>query len=68
MVEEPTNFELTGTVMSDLQTTGKVKVPSNLYTALLALACGAVAATAGFVAFKCYSVYETLLKIVENVR
>lgn len=54
--------------MSALQTTGKVEAPSNLYTALLALACGAVAATAGFVAFKCYFVYGTLLKIVENIR
>lgn len=67
MVEEPTNFEITGTGMSDLQTTGKVKAASNLYTALLALACGAVAATAGFVAFKCYFVYGTLLKIVESI-
>jgi hypothetical protein len=68
MVEESSNFEITGTGMSTLQTTGKVKASSNLYTALLALACGAVAATAGFVAFKCYFVYGTLLKIVENIR
>ena len=54
--------------MSALQTTGKIKASSNLYTALLALACGAVAVTAGFVAYKCYFVYETLFKIVENVR
>lgn len=55
--------------MSALQTTtGRVKVSSNLYTALLALACGAVAATAGFVAYKCWFDYETLLKIVENIR
>ncbi|MCX5632858.1 MAG: hypothetical protein NTW93_04175 [Phycisphaerae bacterium] len=49
-------------------TTGKVKASSNLYTALLALACGAVAGTAGFVAYKCWFIYGTLLKIVENVR
>jgi hypothetical protein len=55
--------------MSALQAAnGKAKASSNLYTALLALACGAVAATAGFVAYKCYLFYETLLKVVENVR
>jgi len=54
--------------MSELQTTGKAKAPSNLYTALLAMACGAVVATAGFVAYECYFVYGTLLKIVENIR
>ena len=55
----------------DTNTTGttvKVKASSNLYTALLALACGITAATAGFVAFKCFAVYETLFEIVENVR
>jgi hypothetical protein len=52
--------------MSALQS-GKMKASSNIYTALLALACGVVAATAGFVAYKCWFVYETLLKIV-NVR
>ncbi|MGD0785307.1 MAG: hypothetical protein ABR969_05790 [Sedimentisphaerales bacterium] len=57
--------------MNELNTNGtivKVKASSNLYTALLALACGITAATAGFVAFKCFAVYETLFKIVENVR
>jgi hypothetical protein len=55
--------------MSALQTSGrKIKASSNLYTALLALACGAVATTAGFVAYKCWFVYETLLKIAENIR
>ncbi len=55
--------------MSALQANSvKIKALSNLYTALLALACGAVAATAGFVAYKCWFVYETLFKIVENVR
>jgi len=54
--------------MSEQQTSGKVKASSNLYTALLALACGAVAATAGFVAYKCFFDYGTLLKIVENIR
>ena len=46
---------------------GKVKASSNLYTALLALACGVVVATAGFVVYKCWLVYETLFKI-GNVR
>ena len=56
--------------MSALDTTGKPKVMAlnNLYTALLALACGITAATAGFVAFKCFFVYETLFNVVENVR
>ena len=56
--------------MNELNTTTtvKVKASSNLYTALLALACGITAATAGFVAFKCFVVYETLFSIVENVR
>jgi hypothetical protein len=55
--------------MSALETeTGKVKASSDLYTALLALACGTVAATAGFVAYKCWFFYETLFKIVERVR
>jgi hypothetical protein len=54
--------------MSALQTTGKIKSASNLYTALLALACGAMAATAGFVAYECWFVYGTLFKIVENIR
>jgi len=54
--------------MSALQTTGRVKASSNLYTALLALACGTVAVTAGFVAYKCWFVYETLFEIVGNIR
>ena len=54
--------------MSALDTTGKAKASSNLYTALLALACGIVAGTAGFVAYKCFFVYGTLLQIVENIR
>lgn len=38
-------------------------VGSNIYTALLALACGIVLATAGFVAFVCHSQYGTLFKV-----
>jgi len=37
---------------------------SNLYTAVLALACGVVLATAGLVAYKCYVDYETLFKVI----
>ncbi len=55
--------------MSALQTNGgKIKAPNNLYTVLLALACAAIAATAGFVAYKCWFDYETLFKIVDNIR
>ena len=54
--------------MNDVQATGKVKALSNIYTALLALACGAAAATAGVVAYKCWFDYGTLFKIVEVLR
>ena len=43
----------------------KIPIFSNIYTALLALALGAVGATAGFVVFKCLTQYETILKIVQ---
>lgn len=46
----------------------KFNVSNDLYTALLALACAIVAATAGFVAYKCYFDYNTLFKIVEVFR
>jgi hypothetical protein len=54
--------------MNELQTTGKVKASSNLYTALLALACGAAAAAAGIVAYECWFDYGTLFKIMEVLR
>ena len=38
----------------------KVAVPSNLYTAILAVAFGVVLATAAFVAFKCFTQYQTI--------
>jgi hypothetical protein len=52
---------------------GKVRgrraiVASNIYTALLALALGAVCSAAGFVVFKCFVQYETILKIVQVAR
>lgn len=54
--------------MNNGQTAGKVKAASNVYTALLALVCGAVGFTAGFVALRCMSDYGTLFKIVEVLR
>ena len=42
---------------------GKVAASSNLYTIILALALGAVAASAAFVAYMCYSQYDTIFKI-----
>jgi hypothetical protein len=41
----------------------KVTVPNNLYTVLLGVAFAVVVATAGFVAYMCYSQYQTLFKI-----
>jgi len=41
----------------------KVSVPDNLYTVILAVALCAVLATAGFVAFQCFTQYDTLFKI-----
>jgi len=54
--------------MAELQTAGKIKASSNIYTALLALACGIVAVTAGLVTYKCWSDYGTVFKIVEYIR
>ncbi len=42
------------------QTRGKVSVPSNLYTAILAIALGVVVATSAFVAIQCYTQYHTI--------
>ncbi|MEN6423983.1 MAG: hypothetical protein ABFE13_01365 [Phycisphaerales bacterium] len=39
---------------------GKIAPPSNLYTAILAVAVGVVLATAVYVTFACYSRYETI--------
>jgi uncharacterized membrane protein (DUF4010 family) len=41
----------------------KVSVPDNLYTVILAVAFCAVLATAGYVAFQCYTQYETIFSI-----
>jgi hypothetical protein len=39
---------------------GKITPPSNLYTAILAVAVGVVLATAVYVTFACSSRYETI--------
>lgn len=39
---------------------GKIAPPSNLYTAILAVAFGVVLATAAYVTFACQSRYETI--------
>jgi hypothetical protein len=41
----------------------KVNTSSNVYTAMLALALGAVCATAALVAFKCFVQYGTIFRI-----
>ncbi len=44
-----------------LQSRGKkVTAPDNLYTVILAVALCAVVATAAFVAYLCYTQYETI--------
>lgn len=42
---------------------GRAVPPNNLYTAILALAFFVVLVTAVFVAYECYSQYETIFKI-----
>lgn len=42
------------------QRSAQIAVPSNLYTAILAVAFGAVLAAAAFVAYQCYSQYGTI--------
>jgi hypothetical protein len=39
---------------------GTVSPPSNLYTAILAVAVGVVLATAAYVTFACYNCYGTI--------
>jgi len=46
----------------------RIPVISDIYTALLALAVGAVCGAAGFVVFKCLTQYETIIKIVQAGR
>ena len=41
----------------------KVTAPDNIYTVILAVAFCAVLATAVFVAYQCYTQYETIFKI-----
>ena len=42
---------------------GKLVAPSNIYTAILALATAVVIATAAFVAFTCQTQYGSFFKI-----
>ncbi len=51
--------------MSALQTNGNVKPASNLFTALLGLACLVVAGAAALVTYKNFFDYGTLFKIME---
>jgi len=39
---------------------GKISPPSNLYTAILALAAGVLLATMAYVSFACYTHYGTI--------
>ncbi len=41
----------------------KLKIPDNLYTVILAVACGAVVATAAFVLIECYRQYGVIFTI-----
>jgi len=46
------------------QTRGKkVSVPDNLYTVILAIAFCVVLATVAFVAYECFTQYETIFSI-----
>lgn len=42
--------------------------PSNIYTAMLAVATLVVLATAVFVAYKCYTDYDTIFKVMDAAR
>jgi len=41
----------------------KVKIPDNIYTVILGVACGVVAATAIFVLIQCYRLYGAVFTI-----
>ncbi len=43
--------------------TGKISPPSNLYTAILAVAVGVLLATAVYVTFACYTRYGVIFKL-----
>lgn len=51
-----------------IQTSGNVKPASNLFTGLLAIACGVVAAAAALVTYKNFFDYGTLFNIIEGIR
>ena len=46
----------------------KKAVPNNIYTAMLAMATIVMLATAVFVAYKCYSDYDTVFKVMDAAR
>ena len=41
----------------------KVAIPSNIYTAILALALAVIFASAAYIAYICYTHYGTIFKI-----
>lgn len=50
--------------MSAKAASGKINASSNVYTAILALTCAVIGATAAFVAVKYYMLYETIFKMI----
>jgi hypothetical protein len=43
--------------------TAKAGIPNSLYTAILAVAFGVIVATAGFVAYSCFTQYGTIFGV-----
>ncbi|MCJ7778750.1 MAG: hypothetical protein MUP16_10595 [Sedimentisphaerales bacterium] len=41
----------------------KIKAPSNIYTIILAIAAAVILSTVVFVAYSCYTQYETIFQI-----
>lgn len=46
----------------------KNAIPNNIYTAMLAMATLVMLATFVFVAYKCYSDYDTIFKVMDAAR
>ena len=46
----------------------KTAAPNNIYTAMLAMATIVMIATFAFVAYKCYSDYDTVFKVMDAAR
>ena len=51
--------------MSAKAVSGKIKASSNVYTAILALTCAVMGATAAFVAVKYYVLYDTIFEVMK---